>query len=132
MSAISLNSLSDSPYLAANDFSEGFQFPPRAISSIVISELPIPGKKTVKKMAMFNDTGKGWAMGKNRAREIAALIGGPNNNIGVDWIGVSIVLHIIKGVRRPDGTYGNAIRVTSATRPSTSQTEQQTTAQKAS
>lgn len=109
---MNLSDLSNSPYLASDDFAIGQTFPDLEIERIVMEEVGTPGKtaKTPKAIAYFKGRGKGWCINKTEARKIAKAVG-TTTKIDTAWIGVKITLKVVGDVRRPDGTKGNAFRV---------------------
>lgn len=115
---MNLSDLSNSPYLASDDYAVGTILPPVTIEKIIMEEVPTPGKttKTPKAIAYFKGAKKGWCINKTEARKIGKAT---NATTGIDkaWIGVQIVLKVVGDVRRPDGTRGNAFRIESVTLP---------------
>lgn len=109
---MNLSDLSNSPYLASDDYAVGTVLPLVAIERISMEEVPVPGKatKTQKAIAYFVGVPKGWCINKNEARKIGKAVGS-TANIDTTWIGVRISLKVVGDVRRPDGTRGNAFRV---------------------
>jgi hypothetical protein len=109
---VNLSDLSNSPYLASDDYAIGTILPLVAIERIVMEEVPTPGKttKTPKAIAYFKGAKKGWCINKTEARKIGKAVGATT---GIDkaWIGVQISLKVVGDVRRPDGTRGNAFRI---------------------
>lgn len=109
---MNLSDLSNSPYLASDDYAVGTVLPLVAIERIVMEDVPTPGKtqKTSKAIAYFVGAKKGWCINKTEARKIAKAVGVAT---GIDkaWIGVKISLKVVGDVRRPDGSRGNAFRI---------------------
>lgn len=109
---INIADCSVSPYMVANDFEVGTEFPALPIKSIAMEDVPQPGstKKTRKAIIYFDGAKKGWAANVNCLREIGRALG-ITKAIDTKWIGAKVALKIVGDVRRPDGTRGNAIRV---------------------
>lgn len=110
--SINVSDCSVSPYLVANDFEVGTEFPLMPIQSIAMEDVPQPGstKKTRKAIIYFVGGKKGWAANVNCLREIGRSLG-ITKAIDTKWIGARIALRIVGDVRRPDGQKGNAIRI---------------------
>lgn len=110
---ISLADLSDSPYLASDDFAVGAVLPAVVIERIEMKAVPIPNsnKTNSKAIAFFRGASKGWCINKTVAREMAKAANLPTKNIGETWVGVTVQLKVVGDVRRPDGTRGNAFRL---------------------
>ena len=109
---MNLTDLSQSPYLASDDYAVGTVLPLLPVERIVMEDVPVPGKttKTPKAIAYFTGAKKGWCINKTEARKIAKATG-ISQNIDKGWIGIKIALKVIGDVRRPDGTRGNAFRI---------------------
>jgi hypothetical protein len=109
---MNVSDLSNSPYLASDDYKVGTQFPLLTIESIKMEDVPVPGKtsKTAKAVIYFAGAKKAWVVNKQEARKIAKTIG-EDKAIEKTWIGARIALIVVGDVRRPDGTKGNAFRV---------------------
>jgi hypothetical protein len=107
-----LAQVTETKYLAANDYAVGTVFPLLPIERITIEEVPVPGKKDKKPKAViyFAKANKGWAANKQCLREIAKKTGA-TKGIDTAWIGCSVSLVVVGEVRRPDGTFGNAFRI---------------------
>ncbi len=116
--SISLSDVSDGPYLAANDFTVGTIFPPMEICQVRLEDVPTPGKKETSRMIIvyFKGAKKGWCANKTERRKLG-MIFNSTKDIDKTWLGAKVSLEIVGGVRRKDGTKGNAIRVHSATPP---------------
>lgn len=116
---INLADLSNSPYLASDDFPVGMVLPAVAIERIVMEEVPVPNsrKTNLKAIAYFKGATKGWCMSKTVARDIAKAANLPTKDIGTAWVGVTVRLKVVGDVRRPDGTKGNAFRLAEAWAP---------------
>ncbi len=109
---INISDCSVSPYLVANDFEVGTEFPALPIKSITMEDVPQPNstKKTRKAIIYFEGGKKGWAANVNCLREIGRALG-ITKAIDTKWLGAKVALKIVGDVRRPDGTRGNAIRI---------------------
>jgi hypothetical protein len=116
---INLADLSNSPYLASDDFPVGMVLPAVQIERIVMEEVPVPNsrKTNLKAIAYFKGATKGWCMNKTVARAIAKAANLQTKDIGTAWIGVTIRLVVVGDVKRPDGTKGNAFRLSEAWAP---------------
>lgn len=110
--SINIADCSVSPYLVANDFEVGTEFPLLTIKSVTMEDVPQPNstKKTRKAIIYFEKGSKGWAANVNCLREIGRQLG-ITKSIDTKWIGAKVALCIVANVRRPDGTKGNAIRI---------------------
>ncbi len=113
---MNVSDLSDSPYLASDDYTVGTILPEVEIQRIEMADVPAPGttRKQAKAVAFFKGAKKGWVINKTVARRIAAVLG-ETKSIERTWIGARIQLIVVGDVRRPDGTKGNAFRLHSAT-----------------
>lgn len=113
--SINLSDLSNSPYLASDDYKVGTVLPPVVIERIVMEDVPTPNstKKQPKAIAWFKGAKKGWVINKTVARQIGRIVG-ETKNIDTAWVGVSVQLKVVGDVRRPDGTKGNAFRLENA------------------
>ena len=109
---MNLSDLSNSPYLASEDYKVGTIFPLLTIEAIRMEDVPVPGKtsKAAKAVMLFAGAKKGWVVNKTEARKIAKAIG-EDKAIEKTWIGARVALEVVGDVRRPDGTKGNAFRV---------------------
>jgi hypothetical protein len=109
---VNLSDLSNSPYLASDDYKVGTIFPLLTIEAIRMEDVPAPGttKKTAKAIMLFAGAKKGWCVNKTEARKIAKALG-EDKNIERTWIGAKVALEVVGDVRRPDGTRGNAFRI---------------------
>lgn len=116
---INLADLSNSPYLASDDFPIGMVLPAVVIERITMEEVPVPNSKktNLKAIAYFKGAVKGWCMNKTVARDIVKATNIPTKDIGTAWIGVTVRLKVVGDVRRPDGTRGNAFRLSEAWAP---------------
>lgn len=112
---INLKDLGDSPYIASDDYPVGRQLPMLEVERVTIDEVPVPNsrKKNKKAVVWFRGAKKGWCMNKTEGRKIGNIVGA-TEDIGNTWVGIKIQLHVVGGVRRPDGTTGNAFRVLNA------------------
>lgn len=110
--SINIADCSVSPYLVANDFEVGTEFPLLTIKSITMEDVPQPNstKKTRKAIIYFEKGSKGWAANVNCLREIGKALN-ITKAIDTKWIGARVALKIVGDVRRPDGNRGNAIRI---------------------
>jgi hypothetical protein len=128
---VNLSDITAGEFLAANDYSVGTTFPLREIVSLQMKDVATPGKtaKQSKCVIFLNGVPKGWVVNKQVARQIGAAIG-CTTSIEKGWVGARVALTIVGDVRRPDGTRGNAIRVSDiqpAIKP-TEPTKKETTA----
>lgn len=114
-----LSDLSTSPFLASDDYKAGTIMPRVVIERIKFDDVPIPNstKKQSKAVCYFKGATKGWVMNKTVAREIAKKTGADTSCIDRSFVGVSLQLVVVKDVRRPDGTKGNAFRLHDAWPP---------------
>ena len=109
---MNLADMSNSPYLASDDFKAGTIFPLLTIEAIKMEDVPVPGKttKAAKAVVFFTGAKKSWVINRTEARKIAKAIG-EDQKIEKTWIGARVALVVVGDVRRPDGTKGNAFRV---------------------
>lgn len=110
--SINIIDLSNSPYIASDDFAIGTKLPPGEIVEIKMEEVPVPNstKKNRKAIAYFKDMKRGWCINKTEARKIGRVLGSVKE-IDKTWLGARLQLMVVGNVRRPDGTHGNAFRV---------------------
>jgi hypothetical protein len=110
--SINLTDLSNSPYLASDDYTVGTVLPIATVAAIKMEDVPVPNstKKNRKAIMYFAGAKKAWCINKTEARKIAAVIG-ETKNIDAAWIGAKVQLCVVGDVRRPDGTKGNAFRI---------------------
>lgn len=108
-----LSDLSDSPYLASDDYKVGTILPAVVISKITMEDVPVPNstKKNRKAIVWFEKATKGWCMNKTVARTIARKLELDTDAIDQSFLGITVQLKVVGGVRRPDGTTGNALRL---------------------
>lgn len=111
--SINVADMGDSPYIASADFQIGTVLPRLEIERIEMNDVPTPGKqqKQAKPAVWFKGAKKGYVLTKNVARAIAARLSITTKDIGREWVGIQIQLEVVGGVRRPDGTKGNAFRL---------------------
>jgi hypothetical protein len=112
---MNLSELTATIYLAANDYAVGQEFPPLEIERITLEDVPTPGKaqKTKKGVVYLKGAPKGWVANKQELRKMA-LAYGASQKIEQSWLGHYVAIKVVGGVRRPDGTTGNAFRVLGA------------------
>ncbi len=108
-----LADLSNSPYLASDDYKVGTIMPPVVIERIEMNDVPIPNstKKNRKAVAFFKGATKGWVMNKTVARNIARKTEADTSMIDKSFVGITVQFIVVGDVRRPDGTKGNAFRL---------------------
>lgn len=125
---INLTDLSNSPYLASDDYTVGTVLPLATVSKIVMEDVPVAGstRKNRKAIMYFAGATKAWCVNKTEARKIAAVIG-ETRNIDAAWIGAKVQLVVVGDVRRPDGTKGNAFRIKQVIAPEKKAQTQTTT-----
>jgi hypothetical protein len=119
--SINLSDLSDGPYLVADEFTAGTKLPASGfltIERIAVEEVPVPNskKKNKKGIVYFRGAKKAWCANKTELRKLGRIFGA-TKNIDQAWLGGRVRLVIVDNVRRPDNTYGNAIRVDEALAP---------------
>jgi hypothetical protein len=97
-----------SDFLNSADYQVGTIFPPRKITKIEMKKAPNgKGEKAVIHLA---DVPKPWMCSSRvTLREMGKVLG--LRNIDKTWIGAAVSLKVVDGIRRPDGTVGNAFRV---------------------
>lgn len=125
---MNLSDITAGEFLAANDYIVGTTFPLREITKIEMKDIGVPGKKDKqsKCVIFLNGVPKGWVVNKSEARKIGAILN-CTTAIEKGWVGASISLTVVGSVRRPDGTFGNAIRVADV-QPAIKPTKKETTA----
>jgi hypothetical protein len=105
---MNLPEVTNSDYIAANDYEAGAVWPPLKILSV--EKRKAPNGKGEKAAITLEKLPKPWLCTSNEVlREIGAALG--RKNIDKAWPGNSIALKIVPNIKRPDGTRGNAFRV---------------------
>jgi hypothetical protein len=112
---MNLSELTATVYLAANDYEAGHVFPCLQIERITVEDVPTPGRKekTKKGVIYLAKAPKGWVANKQELRKLAQVYGS-SKGIEKAWPGHWVQLHVVAGIRRPDGTTGNAFRALAA------------------
>jgi len=102
-----------STYLASNDFDVGHTTPPLEVLDAKLTRLPkCPKPKAVLYLRNAPE-GKGWVVNDNELRKLG-MIFGTVKKVKKNYVGNYISLKVVSGVRRPDGTKGNAWRIAGA------------------
>jgi len=106
---MNLPELTDTQYLAANDYPAGQVFPPLKI--VKIEKKPAPSGKGQKAVIHLEKAPKPWMCSSVvTLREIGKALG-QTRDIEKTWLGAFISLKVVPNIRRPDGTTGNAFRI---------------------
>ena len=108
---MNLPDLTESIYLNSSDFLVGTTFPPMEIVSVEKKKAPSgKGDKVERGVITLAKCPKPWMCSSvTTLRQIGAVLG--MKAIEKTWIGGVVTLKVVAGVRRPDGTVGNAFRV---------------------
>jgi hypothetical protein len=105
---MNLPEVTNSDYIAANDYEAGAVWP--ALKILSVEKRKSPNGKGEKAVITLEKLPKPWMCSSNEVlREIGKALG--RKNIDKTWPGNSISLKIAADVRRPDGTRGNAFRI---------------------
>jgi hypothetical protein len=105
---MNLLELTNTIYLAANDFEIGTTFPLLKILSV--EKKDAPSGKGQKAVITLEKAPKPWMCSSVTVlREIGLKLGA--KNIEKAWLGAYLSLKVVGGVKRPDGTKGNAFRI---------------------
>lgn len=100
--------LTDTEYLASNDYDVGTVFPLLKITKV--ERKKAPAGRGEKAVIHLEKAPKPWMCSSVvTLREIGKTLG--LRNIDKEWIGAEISLKVVGDVRRPDGTKGNAFRI---------------------
>jgi hypothetical protein len=106
---MNLPDLTNTIYLAANDYPAGQVFPLLKITRI--EKKSAPSGKGEKAVIHLEKSPKPWMCSSVvTLREIGKALG-QTRDIEKTWIGAYISLKVVPNVRRPDGTTGNAFRI---------------------
>ena len=105
---MNVSDVTNSDYLAANDFEAGQVWPAMAIKEV--KKAASPNGKGQRLVIVLEGAPKPWMCSSNvTIRQIGQALG--VRAIEKTWIGAKVALKITPGVRRPDGSVGNAFRV---------------------
>ena len=103
--SINISDLSDSPHLASGDFEVGQILPAVMIERVHMGEIPIEGSQKTNRRAVvtFRGAKKSWVMSKTRGRDIAQMSGVSPKGIDVSFVGVTLQLIVVDGIKNPRG-----------------------------
>ena len=105
---MNLPDLTTSDFLAANDYEVGTIFPLLTITKV--EKKKAPNGKGERACLTLEKAPKPWMCSSNMVlREMGACFGA--KAIETSWVGCKVSLKVVGGVRRPDGTSGNAFRI---------------------
>lgn len=105
---MNLPDLTESLYLNSSDYPVGTTFPLLEILSV--EKKKAPNGKGERGVITLARCPKPWMCSSVvTLRAIGAVLG--MKNIEKEWLGGRISLKVVAGVRRPDGSVGNAFRV---------------------
>lgn len=104
-----VSELTNSDYLASDDYAVGQKFPLLSITKVEPKTPPSGGKKR-RAVIHLEKAPKPWMVSSNQVlRELAKSFG--ENEIETNWIGCKVALIVVGNVLRPNGTVGNAFRI---------------------
>ena len=103
--SINIADLSDSPHLASGDFEVGQILPAVMIERVHMGDIPIEGSQKVNRRGVvtFRGAKKTWVMSKTRGRDIAQMSGVSPKGIDVSFVGVTLQLIVVDGIKNPRG-----------------------------
>ena len=104
-----VSELTNSDYLASDDYTVGQTFPLLTITKVEPKTPPSGGKKR-RAVIHLEKAPKPWMVSSNQVlRELAKAFG--DADIETKWVGCKVALVVVGKVRRPNGTVGNAFRI---------------------